>query len=217
NKVGEIRNYVKTGQGSFIEAVLSPELYDHFDYFALQEGDSSEIGLAQYDFWYINETGRWEYGADYWNKLVHQYVPAFLVGRESKESLKIDSLSQRLRLGTEEGAFSLGSTRTGFSDTYRNFGPLGAIVFWIIGYGFGSLYSIATSGSLFGQYYYLILLADGIKSITHDTAELLRALPFILGVSLIVMIFARRRPRVRRNITNSGRLPNSWVDTNRND
>ena len=48
---------------------------------------------------------RWEFGADHWNKLVHQYVPAFLLGRDFKEGLKISTLSERLRSGEEAGAF----------------------------------------------------------------------------------------------------------------
>lgn len=192
NKASELRNYVHSGEGSFVEALLSGDLYAGFDYFELGQGEASEVGLAQYDFWFMNETDDWEYGADYWNKLVHQYVPAFLLGRDVKEDLKLDSLSRRLRLGLEEGAFSPGSTRTGFSDTYRSFALFGVLVFAAIGYGFGVLYAIAGLGQLAGQYYYLVLLAEGLKAITHSTGELLSALPFVLLVSLLVFRFARK-------------------------
>lgn len=194
NKAGELRSYIASDQGSFLDAIVSDEIYKEFNYFALEQGESSEVGLAQHDFWYMNQNERWEYGAGYWNKLVHQYVPAFIVGRDYKEDLKLDTLSERLRLDVEDGKFSAGSTRTGFSDTYSNFGFIGVFVFLVIGYGFGMLYGNLGSGSITAQYFYLILLAEGLKSITHSTAELVSALPFVIGLSLIALHFARVRP-----------------------
>jgi hypothetical protein len=184
--------------GSLIEALSSEEFYTEFNYFKLEQGEASEVGLAQFDYHYMNRTWRWEYGADYWNSMVHQYVPAFLLGREVKENLKIDSLMQRLHLGQEEIASSLGSTRTGFADSYRSFGVLGVLVFGAIGYIFGRLYAISAAGGLAGQYYYLVLLAEGLKSITHSTAEFASALPFVIVISSVALRFAQVPPTGQR-------------------
>ncbi|MBL8564836.1 MAG: hypothetical protein JNM89_03885 [Hyphomicrobiaceae bacterium] len=207
NQIEALRKKVSAGQ-SLMQALTSNEIYQSFDYFNLGQGKASEIGLAQYDFWYINSTGSVEYGAEYWNSLVHQYVPAFLLGRELKESLKADSLSRRIGLGLEEGATSFGSTRTGFSDSYRSFAFLGVFVFGAIGLVFGYLYSNARVGGLAGQYYYLVLLAEGLKGITHSTAEFVSPLPFILVVSMAVLRFSRAQPRVRK----SARGPSPRLD-----
>jgi hypothetical protein len=125
NSVGDIRGRVSSGETSLFSVLTSGELYKNFNYLNLDQGSASEVGLARYDFWYVNDTWEWEYGADYWNKLVHQYVPAFIVGRAVKEGLKIDTLSERLRRGESDGLFSTGSTRTGFSDSYKSFGAFG--------------------------------------------------------------------------------------------
>lgn len=193
NSAGNLRTYVNTGDGTLTSALVSVETYTNFDYFAIDQANASEIAQAQYDFAYVNQTGEFEYGADHWNKLIHQYVPAFLLGREFKEALKIPTLSERLRRGEEQGQFSLGSTRTGFSDSYRAFGVFGASIFLLIGYGFGLLYARADWLGIEGQFFYLILLAEGLKSMTHSTAEFFSSLPFTLIVSLFAFYFARAR------------------------
>ncbi|MCR9194858.1 MAG: hypothetical protein NXH88_09015 [Hyphomonas sp.] len=195
NTAGEIRGQVRPGESTLLSVLTSSETYRGFDFFNLDQGAASEVGLARYDFWYVNHTWRWEFGADYWNRLVHQYVPAFLLGRDFKEGLKISTLSERLRRGDADGAFSLGSTRTGFSDSYRSFAVFGLLVFGAIGYGFGVLHAIATSGVIAGQYLYLVLMAEGLKAITHSTSEFFSTLPFTLILSLLVLRYARSQAR----------------------
>jgi hypothetical protein len=190
NSVGQIRGAVRTGDMSFIDVLTTTETYRSFDYFDLGQGTASELGLARYDFWYVNQTWHWEFGAEHWNSLVHQYVPAFLLGRNFKESLKFSTLGERLRRGEEEGAFSLGSTRTGFSDSYRGFGVFGVLIFGLIGFSFGVLYARAVVGGFEGQYWYLILLAEGLKAITHSTGEFLQAIPFTVLLSGLVLWWA---------------------------
>lgn len=191
NSVGDIRAYVSSGQGNLFDAVLSGDLRKNFNYFELSQGDSSEVKLARYDFIHTSETGRFEYGGNYLNSIVSQYVPAFLVGREFKDSLKADTLEQRASRVMEGIAFSLGSTRTGFSDSYRSFGWLGAFVFGAIGYLFGRLYDRAIVGGVAAQYFYLILLGNGLKAVTHSTSEFVASLPFAVGISAIAFGFAR--------------------------
>lgn len=202
NSAGEIRQKINSGEESMLGVLTSTETYLRFDFFNLGQGSASEVGFAQYDFWHANQSGSWELGADHWNKLVHQYVPAFLLGQDFKQGLKISTLRERLRHGEEEGAFSLGSTRTGFSDSYRGFGLFGVLVFGVIGYGFGFLYASAAFGGMSGQYFYLVLLAEGMKAITHSTAELLAALPFTIILSLAVLRLAKVNPckRVSRPV-----------------
>lgn len=191
NSVGNIRGQVLPGETSMFSVLVSGELYREFNFFNLGQGSASEVGLAQYDFWYMNETWDWEYGAEYWNRLVHQYVPAFLVGRAIKEGLKIDTLSERLRRGESEGLFSRGSTRTGFSDSYRSFGLFGVLAFAFIGCLFGVLYAIVVFSGIYGQYLYLVLLAEGLKAITHSTGEFVSSLPFVLIFYFLVFRFAK--------------------------
>lgn len=206
NSAEYLRGYVASGEGNLISALLSPEVYQKFNYVDLEQGVASEVGLAQYDFWYMNETWQWDYGADYWNILVHRYVPAFLVGRSIKDGLKIDTLAARFRLGETEGLFSIGSTRTGFADSYRNFGVFGVLVFGLIGYIFGRLYAKSRFGSISSQYFYLALLAEGVKGITHSTGEFFSALPFVFIISLIAFRYAQEKVQVPTYHSKTGYL-----------
>lgn len=191
NKTHELRNYVSSEDASLVGALAYSSAYADFNYFDNQQGKASEVGQAQYDFWYMNKYGRWEYGAEYWNSFANQYVPAFLIGRKFKNSLMLDTLPRRLSAGTELGAFSMGSTRTGFSDTYRSLSIFGILIFWIIGYGFGVLYRKALKGGLAAQYLYLALIASGLKAVTHSTSELLSILPFTFLFYILTFRFCR--------------------------
>jgi hypothetical protein len=193
NSTGDIRGQVLSGQGSFFSVVTSKNLYSSFDFFNLGQGSASEVGQAQYDFAYMNQTWDWEYGANYWNALVSQYIPAFLVGRQIKDSLIISTISGRLRSGDAEGFFSMGSTRTGFSDSYGSFGIFGMLAFGTIAYYLGVIYASAKASSMYGQYLYLVLLAEGVKAITHSTSEFLQALPFTLILSFLALQFSRKK------------------------
>lgn len=191
NTVGDIRGRVMFGDENLMEVLGSTETYQNFDYSMVGQKKSSEVGLAQFDIAYMNQTGRWELGAEFWNGLIHQYLPAFLVGREFKDGLKLSTLPLRISMGEEKGASSTGSTRTGFSDSYRGFGFFGVVIFGIISYIFGLLFARANNGSIEAQYLYLVLLAEGLKAITHSTSEFLAALPFVLILYWLVFRGAR--------------------------
>jgi hypothetical protein len=191
NSAANLREYVGSGKGSLVSALADRDTYARFDYTDLKQRNTSELGLAQHDHWYITMGKEWELGAEYWNSLAHQYVPAFLVGREFKNGLMIKTLTRRLETGEEKGLYSFGSTRTGFSDSYRSFGFLGAMVFCVIGAFFGLLFSHAIKGSLQDEYLYLVLLSEGLKSITHSTSEFFASLPFVMLISLLVFRFSR--------------------------
>lgn len=198
NNPAQLRGYVNSNDRTLIDALADAEAYDEMSVIRVDEEEANEVRQAQSDFWYLNETGEWEFGADYWNKMVHQYVPAFLVGREFKDSLKFSTLAEQIRDGEVSGFEARGATRTGFSDTYRSFGPFGVLVFGLIGFLFGRLYGTASTGGIVGQYYYLVLMAEGMKSITHGTSMFFSAIPFLLVLSYFAFLYAKNPDRTRR-------------------
>lgn len=191
NTVGDIRNRVITQQESFFSVILSADTYRNYNFF--RQGDANELRQAQFDFWYANDVGEFSFGADYYNALITQYVPAFIFGRDFKEGLKVQTAGERISRGLDNGVFSFGSTRTGFSDSYRNFGIFGVLAFAAIGYFFGIMYVRTTLGGIIGTYYYLILLAEGLKAITHSTSAFVIALPFTIIISHLAFVYARRK------------------------
>ncbi|MEM9234626.1 MAG: hypothetical protein AAGA69_10385, partial [Pseudomonadota bacterium] len=195
HQVGEIRNYIRDDRGSAIDAMMEGVLWENFAYFDMER--AHEVTQASVDVYVARQSGDMEWGAEYWNKFVHQYVPAFLVGRDTKEGLKID-----VRRGSSEVAvedyFSHGATRTGFSDSFRSFQLFGVLVFGLIGYVMGRLYSLAITGSLVGQFLYVVLLNDALFAITESTARFISQLPFIAVITVGVIIFSRHVPPGKR-------------------
>ena len=191
NTAGDIRERLLVGEESFAAVLSSQETYQNFDYTSIGQKKASEVGLAQFDAWYVNQTGSWEVGAEHWNSLMSQYFPAFLFGRELKESLTLSTLASRISKREEKGASSLGSTRTGFSDSYRAFGFFGVFIFYLISYLFGVLFARLNTGRIEAQYLYLVLLAEGLKVVTHSTSEFFAALPFVLILYWLTFRFAR--------------------------
>lgn len=200
NSAGDLRSQVRSGDQSLLGALFSGDIIRNFEYFNFDQGTASEVALAQFDYWYINQTWQFEFGAEHWNMIVHQYVPSFIVGRSVKDALKFPTLSERIRRDDSVVISSLGSTRTGFSDSYRAFGVFGVLIFWAIGCGFGVLYAIAELRSVAWQFLYFTLLAEGLKAITHSTGELLRALPFTIAIFMIVISYARVSEQARGDV-----------------
>lgn len=193
HQVGAVRQFIQDGRGSVVDAVNEGVLFERFEYFNLQK--AREIEQAVFDIYVTHETLELEGGVEYWNRVVHQYVPAFLLGQEFKDSLKAQSNVASERIGLDRIEWA-GATRTGFSDTFRSFWILGVGVFFLIGYGFGWTYQVALAGSIWGQFYYLILLNDGLVAITESTARLLAALPFLILITYMVRRQSRRRRAV---------------------
>jgi hypothetical protein len=158
---------------------------------------TDEARNAIFDIAATVETFGFRFGADYWNYMVFRYVPAQLVGRDMKEMLTV-----RLPdLAAEVYAHHpwIGTTHTGFSDSFLSFGPAGALIFGLIASLLARHWREAVKGSLKGQYFYCILITTGLHSITHGTAWFVAFVPQALGFSWIVFRWAeiKRDPRAR--------------------
>lgn len=196
HQVGAMRNYIKAEEATVIEAIADGVLWEDFAYFEPREGH--ELTQATTDIYIAQQTNTYEWGAAYWNKLIHQYVPAFLLGESFKDALKIETMTGADDIAVE-GYSSKGATRTGLSDSFRAFNIFGVMVFLMIGLVMGSLYGRALQGSLIAQFLYVILLNDAIGALTDSTARFIMQIPFLAVVSFCVFWFAKeRKPAGRR-------------------
>ncbi len=183
HQVGAIRDYVNDGRGNAIEAILAGEPFREFRYFSAD--DAPELGQALIDLYGINQTGDFEGPASLWNKMVHQYVPGFIVGPQFKESLKVESnisVEDDYRLVSFDRS---GATHTGFSDTYRSYWIFGSGMFFLIALFMGWLYGMAMQQRLWAQFYYLILLNDGIMAFTEATDRFIVTLPIVFVLTIL--------------------------------
>ncbi len=182
-QVGTVRNYVSSNQGNVIEAIIDGVPFQQFNYF--ESDDAPEISQALVDIYAVNQTGNFEGPTLLWNKMVHQYVPAFIVGQQVKDSLKIASdqaVEDNYRLDQMDRE---GATHTGFSDTYKSYWIFGCLVFFVIGGFMGWLYGFALQDRLWAQFYYLILLNDGMIAITESTDRFFASLPIVFVLTFL--------------------------------
>ncbi|MEO0673202.1 MAG: hypothetical protein AAFZ05_14375, partial [Pseudomonadota bacterium] len=180
HQVGAVRDYVRSGQGNVLEAVAAGVPFRDFRF--LSADRAPELTHAVVDIATTARTGTYEGFSLVWNTLVHQYVPAFLVGAENKTSLKVALAADRVPDVAREAHQWHGATRTGFSDSFRAFGIAGAIVFLALGALMGVIYGHALAGHFTAQVLYLVLLNDSLIALTEATARFVTMLPFVVAV-----------------------------------
>lgn len=188
NQAGAIRSYIKANDANLIEALTS----DHIN--NLEEVDAPEMGGGVSDISVANWTGQYTYIAPYYNQIIQMYVPKFIVGAAIKDGLKMSVTDE----SDSYARFSRGgATRTGFSDSFQSLHFFGWIVFFIISYFMGRLWSRAINGQISSQVYYIILISGGMKVITESTAVIITSIPLMLiSVGAVFAYAKKRKPRV---------------------
>lgn len=192
NQIGPVRDYIRAGNGSALDAALAGVPFEEFVYFNMDKAPELTQGVA--DIYDANRTGQIYGPALLWNKMVHQYVPAFLVGSRFKESLKIE-FSSNLGDGLHEFSW-FGATRTGFSDSYKSYNIFGVFVFSVVGGIMGVLYARAISGEQWALFLYPLLINDSMFTITESTSRFFSGGFFLMIVT--VFLFWKLNPIVNQ-------------------
>jgi hypothetical protein len=186
HQVAAIRSYVKLNDSSLIGAIAAGEATKEFSIFNVTM--ATEVTSAVTDIAIASSTNEFKPFSSIWNGLAHQYFPAFIFGREAKDSLNIERFAD----GPLSGRFFWrGATRTGFSDSFSDFWYFGAIIFGVIAFVYGRIYRRALAGDIRFQLVYMVLLADGLMVITESVAKFVTALPFIAFSLWLPFYYAR--------------------------
>jgi len=190
HQVGEVRQYIRDNNATAVEAILEGETLSGFSYFDVDRAPEIEEGI--YDVFYADQFSDFNFGKDHWNRIVHQYVPAFLVGRDFKEFLQLPTDTIIRAEGINDLDYG-GATRTGFADSFTNFWWFGVFAFVAIGAFMGWAFRRARAGDTKAQFLYLILLADGLFAVTDSTARYLSGLPFTFFCVWLIFIYAKSK------------------------
>lgn len=123
------------------------------------------------------ENGGFDFGAAHWNELVFNYVPAQIVGRGLKNALMFP-VHDHIALAEEKFgfAFGVGTTSTGYTDSFASFGWFGFVKYLLIGAIMGTLYRHAMLGSFLPQLLYVYSLGTAMHAISHGTNAILLSL-----------------------------------------
>ena len=185
NQAGEIRGYISQKDSNLIQAV------------AASDQQSADTNLKRYDemasgvsdIAIASWSNDYKLLSPYYNTIVQLYVPAFIFGRDFKNAMRADDAdSERY-----SRYFANGATRTGFSDSFQSFHYFGCLIFFAISYCMGILWKNARSGDIVSQFYYMLLLAVGLKVFTESTSIFIGILPLIIGSTFVVFRYAQRK------------------------
>lgn len=145
--------------------------------------------------------GQYQFGTEYWDALVSQYVPRQFVGEEFKKSLMFNLENKGTLLELYGYVAPTGATSTGIADSYLQFGYFGSLVFALIGYFFKSLWvSAVEQKSIISTLLMISLISPAMLGVTHGTTGLLPALVFYGTVVSLVAYYARSKSPVNNKI-----------------
>jgi len=169
------------------------------DSFEVSEND--EIVRAAASIQNVYRSGNYGLGTFIWNSLINQFVPATLVGVETKRSLYF---GQREQTEDFESFFDQESyfyvAPMGFAQAYEQFGPFG----WIIFAAFGALIALAErkSGKVSNRIFLMLAIPMVCLAATNDVTSMpARLLTFwILTRFLAKARFLTAPSSVRRDL-----------------
>ena len=180
--------------------------FAHFDVLEVfldgtNSGNAPELTFAGHCINNASSSGKYWYGAGYWNTMAFRFVPAQLVGADTKASLTIDT-SLTIEDVREASAFiPPGATCTGFGDSFLEFGYFGCLFFAVTGAFFRGLWSPATRGSVPAQLLYMQVLTSSMLAVTHQTSDFLPALTYNILFMGAVLWYSKLRQGERPHMT----------------
>lgn len=163
------------GFGSFASGLSLPNITDIISVnegLKKEESRAPELTACCYSMEAIDRNSAFNYGAVYWNSIIQDFVPASVVGEGLKKSLMLPTKEYKL----EGYSIFMGSTTTGFFDTYSAFGYFGCLFFMLMAYVMNGIYNRAINGNIFYMIFYLCIIVDALHAVTH------RSTLFISGI-----------------------------------
>jgi hypothetical protein len=156
-------------------------------------------------------SGKYEYGAGYWDHLMFRFVPAQIVGERVKKALMLRPSRESLEseLAAMDYLNHTGSTVTGMGDSFQQFWYWGCLFFVALGAFFRSLWrASATSEAVLHQLLYVQSCTSAMRAVTHWTLDFLPGFAYsaiFLGLAAWYASVRTRHPdntRKPRQISN---------------
>jgi hypothetical protein len=179
--IGTIRATVEQPLSERIEAIRAA---DPLDALTLQgmarERQFVEVFNAAKFMEAKAQGGHYTYGLHFWNQLVFGYVPAQIVGRDFKESLKFPLTDDAQLTGFEK---STGTCETGIGEAFMACGYFGCGLFFVLGAFMRWLWEEAIRNSVLHQFLLMLFMLPAVMSFSAQ-------LWTILNLAVNIGIFA---------------------------
>jgi len=144
------------------------------------------------------ESGAYQWGAGYWNRLVFRFVPAQFLGESFKNSLMIGGEQRDLGDFIEDELgyrIPPGSTVTGLGDSFNQFDYFGCLLFAAMAYLFKNLWAAAKQpNGTVAQILYIQTTTSAMRALTHETIDFLPGFIYSALFIALVALYARERP-----------------------
>jgi hypothetical protein len=166
---------------------------EYFDVNAVSEVKNAAVLIAA-----TRESGAYQWGAGYWNRLVFRFVPAQFLGESFKNSLMIGGEQRDLGDFVEDELgyrIPPGSTVTGLGDSFNQFDYFGCLIFAAMAYLFKNLWAAAKQpNGTVAQILYIQTTTSAMRALTHETIDFLPGFIYSALFIALVALYARERP-----------------------
>ena len=208
--VGEFRsaaadNYEMTGERV---SIFNPVIWKSIDFeeaSARAAEGAPDVRNAVYLMNYRQADGGYTFGARFWDDLVFRWVPAQIVGRQTKAALMFEK-DQQAVYETIRNQYNYqrigGTTSTGFGIAYSEFWFFGALLFGVYAWFAGRWWTLGSHGDLWAQVMYAATLGSGLVAFTHNVYWAWLIMPLLLAglafVKLWIWAVSPHSPGARR-------------------
>lgn len=147
----------------------------------------------------VAQHGPFTFGAQFWNRMVHSYIPGQFIGHDFKRWLMLGD--NALQVARREMFFEVhtGTTSTGFLDVYQDFWFFGFVVWWLTGYVMGRIMHHALRGRLIAYALYAATISNAVHVTTHFGYYLFAQSVLIVMAILFVRFWLGRTGRRDRH------------------
>jgi len=172
-------------------AFQSLDLQKSFIEYFNEGGTYLELGVAARVIDAYSFTGEFQYGAGYWNQMVFRYIPAQIVGEQTKRTMMISPKGIPYRNGYQ---MPIGLTLTGIGDSFAQFGYLGCVFFFFLGGFFRHLWQTSSSAkSILVPILYIICVVQSLLSVTHATINFIPGVFFNFLFLWLAAVYAKQK------------------------
>lgn len=184
------RTISASGDWSKVEELKPVDSFQDY----LKQGKYLELRNAALLMDGVVRIGKYEYGLNYWNGLVYNFLPGQLVGHKLKNYLQIKSPVYYYLQYLYNYKIPVGSTITGIADSFIQFDYFGSLFYLLLGYFFKNLWIAAKyRNSVVSQVLYCSLISSAMLTITHQTSHFLPDLLFHFVFLGIVVSYSRNK------------------------
>ena len=213
NVVGEYRRMVTLINANSSEPRL-PTLSEFMDMPFLETFSKVTFEVRNAIFYISSavQNGSYDFGLHYWNFFVFRYIPGQIVGQDLKQWLMFDLPNDPSLVFDYKR--HIGTTYTGFADTFGAFSFFGVLVFAGISALMHRWWRSGMAGNFESRLIYIATVGTAMQSITHSTEWFFIYLPQLFIFTWPILYWARQSRASDQRIPGVGRTSSAAKASN---